>query len=402
MSQLKHKFSFIFLFLVFLFTGNAHSQLTLPDLYIDTDGAPDDFRAINLFLASGKYNIRSIICTGGVLSPTQTHKKVESLVNDLQLFIPVIKALECNTPAPVFRDFANSFPWGKPASTVKENNFNAFTDTSNFEGSLYVCLGPLTSLEKIIQKKGNSKPQKIIWYCNPELTGSFNYDFDSLADKTCIQSKTDIVLMSTLQKSGMNFSQSLIDSISTQKTTIAKNVSKAFKIFFTKHNSTAHLKIWDDLTAVYLLFPELFKANMNPHNPHLIVIKDFHSPFIRQAIVNILGNILPDKNSIGFYQFPYHKDAYRFDIATIADSAQKMYGQEEWKMCALTNEFHQHVGIYSIIGAKMGIYAREYFDVPLDKMVVRSNAGLSPPLSCMNDGLQISTGATMGDRKSVV
>lgn len=392
----KNKIYCISLFLVFLCFSKAHSQPTLPDLYIDTDGAPDDYRAINLFLASGKYNIRAIICTGGVLSPDQSRQKAESLVNDLGLLIPVIKAFESNSPVPDFRIFANNFSWGTRDLTCKENNIATFIDTTNFEGSIYVCLGPLTSLEKIILKKENSKPQKIIWYCNPKLTGSFNYDFDSLAAKKCIHSKTDMVLVSNLQKEGMNFSQSLMDSISGLKTPIAINVSEAFNKFLNTPNFTAHLKIWDDLTAVYLIFPELFKANLDFQNPHLVVIKDFRPSFIRQAIVNIFGSNLPENNSIGFYQFPYNKSAYRFDIATIADSAQKMYGKEEWKMCALTNEFHQHVGIYSIIGAKMGIHAREYFDVPLDKLIVRSNAGLSPPLSCLNDGLQLSTGATLG------
>lgn len=392
----KNKIYCISLFLVFLCFSKAHSQPTLPDLYIDTDGAPDDYRAINLFLASGKYNIRAIICTGGVLSPDQSRQKAESLVNDLGLLIPVIKAFESNSPVPDFREFANSFPWGNRVLTNKENNIATFVDTANFEGSLYVCLGPLTSLEKIIQNKGNSKPQKIIWYCNPKLAGSFNYDFDSLAAKKCLHSKTDMVLVSNLQKEGMSFSQSLMDSISNLKTPLAINISTAFSKFLSTPNCTPHLKIWDDLTAVYLLFPELFKAKINPHNPHLVVINDFHSPFVRQALVKIFERNLPDKNSIGLYQFPYNKDAYWFDIASIADSAQKLYGQEEWKICALTNEFHQHVGIYSIIGAKMGIHAREYFKVPLDKLLVRSNAGLSPPLSCLNDGLQLSTGATLG------
>jgi pyrimidine-specific ribonucleoside hydrolase len=62
----------------------------------------------------------------------------------------------------------------------------------------------------------------------------------------------------------------------------------------------------------------------------------------------------------------------------------------------LTNELHRHLGIYSIIGAKMGIRAREILDAPFDSLEVLSFAGNGPPLSCMNDGLQVSTGASLG------
>jgi pyrimidine-specific ribonucleoside hydrolase len=72
------------------------------------------------------------------------------------------------------------------------------------------------------------------------------------------------------------------------------------------------------------------------------------------------------------------------------------YGMQEWKSIVLTNEIHGHTGIYSIIGAKMGIRAMEYFNVGVNNLVVESYAGAMPPLSCFNDGIQISTGATIG------
>ena len=44
----------------------------------------------------------------------------------------------------------------------------------------------------------------------------------------------------------------------------------------------------------------------------------------------------------------------------------------------------------------MGIRAREIFNAPFDTLKVISLAGNNPPLSCMNDGLQVSTGASLG------
>ena len=68
----------------------------------------------------------------------------------------------------------------------------------------------------------------------------------------------------------------------------------------------------------------------------------------------------------------------------------------EWKAAVLTNELHRHLGIYSLIGAKMGVRAREILRAPFDTLKVVSYAGNKPPLSCMNDGLQVSTGASLG------
>jgi pyrimidine-specific ribonucleoside hydrolase len=39
-----------------------------------------------------------------------------------------------------------------------------------------------------------------------------------------------------------------------------------------------------------------------------------------------------------------------------------------WKAVVLTNELHHHMGHWSIVGAKMGIRAREILAAPLDNI----------------------------------
>jgi pyrimidine-specific ribonucleoside hydrolase len=62
----------------------------------------------------------------------------------------------------------------------------------------------------------------------------------------------------------------------------------------------------------------------------------------------------------------------------------------------MTNEIHGHAGIYTIIGAKMGVRAMEFFNVGVNNLTATTFAGHKPPLSCFNDGIQISSGATIG------
>lgn len=74
------------------------------------------------------------------------------------------------------------------------------------------------------------------------------------------------------------------------------------------------------------------------------------------------------------------------------------YGEEEWRLIILTHEIHQHVGIYTQLGTKMGIYARELLKAALfgGEVVVISEAGSKIPLACMTDGMGIGSGATLG------
>ena len=63
-------------------------------------------------------------------------------------------------------------------------------------------------------------------------------------------------------------------------------------------------------------------------------------------------------------------------------------------------DLHRHLGMWSIIGAKMGIRAREFLKAPFDQIEVISFCGFNPPFSCTNDGIQVSTGASL-DRATI-
>ncbi|MCK4389740.1 MAG: formylmethanofuran dehydrogenase subunit E family protein, partial [Desulfobacterales bacterium] len=105
---------------------------------------------------------------------------------------------------------------------------------------------------------------------------------------------------------------------------------------------------------------------------------------------------LSPRHSVVLKVFPSDPSQFREDVSPYVKKIIEKYGIEEWKACLLTNEFHRHLGIYSLIGAKMGIRAREILEAPFDTLRVVSFAGTGPPLSCMNDGLQVSTGASLG------
>lgn len=92
------------------------------------------------------------------------------------------------------------------------------------------------------------------------------------------------------------------------------------------------------------------------------------------------------------------QDLYEDDVALIAGDCIRRFGEKEWRAVILTGEIHGHLGIYSTLGAKMGLFAMDLFKEQgyTEDISVVSFAGSVPPVSCLNDGLQVSTGASMG------
>lgn len=72
------------------------------------------------------------------------------------------------------------------------------------------------------------------------------------------------------------------------------------------------------------------------------------------------------------------------------------------KVLKKLEEFHGHVGPYVLIGYKMGQIAnKELGKDPFSKNVVIFT-GTSPPISCIVDGVQISSGCTLGKGNIII
>jgi pyrimidine-specific ribonucleoside hydrolase len=94
--------------------------------------------------------------------------------------------------------------------------------------------------------------------------------------------------------------------------------------------------------------------------------------------------------------FPLDASSYQAPTAELVKAGiPEKFGHEEWAAVVLTNEVHQHVGIYSIVGAKMGVRARELLDAPTRAVNVTVETGGRPPVSCVIDGLQVALGSTL-------
>ena len=59
-------------------------------------------------------------------------------------------------------------------------------------------------------------------------------------------------------------------------------------------------------------------------------------------------------------------------------------------------EFHGHLGPYAVIGYRMGLIANEQLGSDPFEKQVQVKTGTTPPLSCIIDGIQYSSGCTLG------
>ena len=161
-----------------------------------------------------------------------------------------------------------------------------------------------------------------------------------------------------------------------------------------------HFYVWDEMTVIYMHNPSLFKFSVSARGRKVMTLSEIDHEALCDAYIQALGYSadahLDPRQSVVLRQFPSEPSLFREDVSPYVNEIIDRYGLEEWKACLLTNELHRHLGIYSLIGAKMGIRAREILEAPFDTLEVISHAGSNPPQSCMNDGLQVSTGASLG------
>jgi formylmethanofuran dehydrogenase subunit E len=61
-------------------------------------------------------------------------------------------------------------------------------------------------------------------------------------------------------------------------------------------------------------------------------------------------------------------------------------------------KFHGHLGAFLVLGLKAGLYSNEILGKDLFVTHARVETESTPPRSCFVDGIQLTTGCTMGKR----
>jgi len=387
-------------------SAGAHSG---PGVIVDTDMAADDARALALLLASPYFHVMAVVTSDGASPPDIGATNVCRMLGFLkQDGVAVGIGRSLAEPAPAFRTNATGLDWaqlGEPVVPVSglfsATNLIRFALRNSPSGVVYICLGPLTNLGDALKDMPElgEAISTVLWFGTPP--NAAQPAWNATRDETALKQIAAVGLRVQAihwpdDAAAPVVDDALLDGL------VALN-SPAAELVVWLHSSgrgaelvrAKHLRLWDDLVALRFLDASLGTLSPVTGQAGWWELTAVDAAAVRRAFSAKLRLFAP-RATVIMADFPTVPQQLLPDVRELAPPIIARHGLEEWKAAVLTSELHRHLGTYSIVGAKMGLRARERFNVALDELHVESRAGLKPPLSCVNDGLQVATGASLG------
>jgi len=390
--------------------ASAH-EVSIPAI-VDTDMALDDIRALALILNSPHVQVKAIVTSDGSSSASVGYRNLGRVLEYLEVEnMPVAMGKDLPQPPPPWRQVSEAMGW---AELSMASNSSVATEASSLlskvineaEGQItYICLGPLTNLSDTLHREPDLQKRigTVIFSGTPPNfpEPSWNTTRDMAAAEFVFDSGIPIYAVHLDVPNLLPFDQELLREIE-------KLDSKASRLLTLLHRDErvrkllkeGHFQPWDETVAIYLHDPTVGRFLKAQSESPLFILSGWDLKAAQNTYLEILAGReeteLTPRKPVVLNHYPTNPNYFREDIKPLVPEIIGLHGLEEFKAALLTNELHRHLGIYSILGAKMGIRARERMCASLDTLQVESLAGLKPPLSCMNDGLQVATGASLG------
>ena len=397
---MKRVIVLVFSLLFFVVNTEAHPWKPSSYVIIDTDGGVDDMRAISMLLASRDVRVLAITVSPGSLGTDSAYLKVKSMLNAYyHQGIPVGINRTVSFKSPQYLHAATTV-WGEtagldPASAPEADKLIGEILNAESTPIKLVCLAGLSIARQTLEKIPGAEDEikEIIWVSNGVTdTKGFNYSIDK---QSVIAISKQTAIPFTVIK-GDEFTvpfwdNELVNSIEA----INKPYGKKLFEYFAKSSSLNHqfsFTAYDEMAALYLHFPELFAKKTDGNTTEYI---PNNIEELRKGATVILNGSAISSTQI-MRVVPTDPSFYSEDMEPYVGEIIAKWGDDEWFSGIIASELHRHLGVFAIIGVKMGIRAREYFNTGVDEFTALSYAGSTPPLSCMNDGVQVSTGATPG------
>ncbi len=403
------------------------------NVIIDTDMALDDARAIVLMLHSHRLRVMGIVTSDGSSTPGKGCEHLHRILKALHREdVPVAAGRALESPPPPWRDLSESLGYGhlpatdESGASSSERNPPCTESTADLtgphelsraaslilqrlaeidEGITYVCIGPLTNLAEVLRRNpAVAKRIKAVFYFGtPPGSGeaSWNTQRDLRAAELVFSMAVPLYALQVKDDDLLTFDSRLLHEIQGMDGAGAKVLS-----LLHRHDRVRelirqnHMRAWDETVALVLDNPHLGDFETAAGSGNVFLLSKWDKEEARRGFLRLLSMSTPQglesREPVVLAAYPISPSQFQEDLRPLVPRIIALHGAEEWKATVLTNELHRHLGIYSILGAKMGILAREILDASLDELAVESHAGLTPPLSCMNDGLQVATGASLG------
>lgn len=386
----------------------GHEQIG--DVVVDTDMALDDARALAVVLTAPELNVKAIVTSDGSVTPLVGATNVFRILHFLGITnIQVGAGRALNKPAPPWAERSSTLGWSElplppyttiaDATTVLQHVFEQSTNRV-----IWLCLGPLSNLRALLeaQPKITNRLSRVYYSGGPPDAPDpgWNTKRDPEAARAVFNSGVEIVCVHLPHEQTLLFDNQLYNKIAEFESPAAKLITRLHAHPNVQALLVAnHFRAWDETAALALLQPSIGTLQRVSANPKILLLDNCDITRTRTVYLEALrqhertGSL---HKLVTFRVFPTDPELFKPDLQPFVTEIINRHGLEEWKLVILTSELHGHLGIYSILGAKMALRAREVLGADIDELRVESFAGLKPPLSCLNDGLQVGTGATLG------
>ncbi|MEW5764545.1 MAG: nucleoside hydrolase [Acidobacteriota bacterium] len=388
-------------------TAAAHGG-PLP-LIVDTDLAADDVRALAFLLASPAVRVEAVVTSGEGRSPEISAHRILQILEHLDRSgIPVGAGNPVDGPPPPWRTVVDSLAWPSlaPARGVPERAADVLARSlsGSEHGVTYLCLGPTTNLAALLRDEPIlCRRIREVWFYGSAPgrdEACWNRDADLEAARRVFASDLPIRTIRLEEDETFPFDEGLLTGLERASTPSARLLATLFGAPGPREKvRQGHFRSWDEAVALCAAHPDLAAFAPTQTGTGRTLLRwdrDAGRALWLQVVAGDGRKRMSETSPVGLSAFPASPDQFRPDLKGSVPRILARHGGEEWRAAVLTNELHGHVGTYSLVGVKMGILARERLGAALDEVEVLSFAGDSPPLSCMNDGLQVSTGATLG------
>jgi len=378
--------------------GAAHDEEIRTPVIIDTDMGIDDVVALGMALQNPNLEVAALVASEGVAAPSTATEQLGRLLEFFNRFdVPLFGAMDGPSKAqPACRQRAAAVI-GSALPEPSHHSGRPFGPQAySVDGlrSTVLALGPLTQLAAAL----DAAPEiatgigRIVVAGDPERSDSWNLVWDPEAVTAVRESGVPTVFvrpgMHAVKPDGW-YGTGLADG---QSTSLGEALlGRMLKTVDARVHYLETLRSFhDELAVLFLAHPELFTLVASG------VVEPVDSKATADAISAALSRGRQRKDRVVFIDGPLPVDVLQPDVRARRDTILANNGPDEWFAQLLLNELHEHLGAYSIIGVKMGLRASELLNAPQHAMTIVSAAPPTQPVSCLNDGLLVSTGSTPG------
>jgi pyrimidine-specific ribonucleoside hydrolase len=376
----------------------AHDEELRSPLIIETDLGIDDVVSLAIAFQSPTLEIAAVIAGEGVAAPATANEQLGRLLDYFNRGdVPQYRPMEMPTGiAPECRARVEAVIGAALPDPARAHPrpFTPWAYTVDEHRSTVLALGPLTQLAAAL----GAEPEiaggirRIIVAGDPERSDSWNLVRDPDAVFRVRETGIPMIFVRPgphAEKPGVwspankrpggksSLGASLVERM--VESTAARD-----------HNHNGLSNFHDELAVLYLVMPEAFEE-VSPG-----IVQPAASADAADAIAELLCAGRQHKDRVVFVDGPLPAEVLQPDVQARREVILANNGPDEWFAQLLLNELHEHLGAYSIIGVKMGLRAAELLNAPQHAMKIVSSAPPTQPVSCLNDGLLVSTGSTPG------